>query len=90
MSKGLEALKKIDYTICLNINNGTLKFGLDKYDNCDCKDFEEFGECYAVIEKALKDYEWLKSIIPMEAMFMWNLSADDKIRLLEIMGVKYE
>ena len=86
----LEALEKIDHTICLNINNGTLKFGLDEYDKCDCQSVEEFVECYDTIEKELKDYEWLKSIIPMEAMFMWNLSANDKIRLLEIMGVKYE
>ena len=60
MSKGLEALKKIDYTICLNINNGTLKFGLDKYDGCDCKNFSEFDVCYELIEKSLKDYEELK------------------------------
>ena len=90
MSKELEALEKIDNTLCLNLNNKTLKFGLDKYDNCDCKDLKEFDECYNTIEKSLKDYEWLKSIIPMEAMYMWNLSADDKIKLLEIMGVKYE
>ena len=50
----LEALEKIDHTVCLNLNNGTLKFGLDEYDNCDCKDFEEFDECYTLIEKSLK------------------------------------
>lgn len=48
------------------------------------------GQPLDKIEKDLKDYEWLKSIIPLDAMFMWNLSSDDKIRLLKIMGVKYE
>ena len=41
-----------------------------------------------IVENALKNYEWLKSIIPFDAMFMWNLSSDDKIRLLKIMGVE--
>lgn len=46
------------------------------------------GQPLDKIEKDLKDYEWLKSIIPFDAMFMWNLSSDDKIRLLKIMGVE--
>ena len=46
------------------------------------------GQPLDKIEKDLKDYEWLKSIIPFDARFMWNLSSDDKIRLLKIMGVE--
>ena len=63
MSKELDALEKIDHTVCLNLNNKTLKFGLDEYDNCDCKDFEEFDECCAVIEKALKEWEIWKDAL---------------------------
>lgn len=60
MSKELEALEKIDHTVCLNINNKTLKFGLDNEEHIDCQSVEEFVECYDTIEIALKDYEKLK------------------------------
>ena len=72
MSKELEALQNIHSH--WNCCN-------PNSNGCDDKDFE-------IIENALKDYEWLKSIIPIDAMFMWNLSSDDKIRLLKIMGVE--
>lgn len=55
----LEALEKLNHTICLNINNKTLTFGIDKYDDCDCKDIYEFSKCYDIIEKALKNYQEL-------------------------------
>lgn len=55
MSKGLEALEKLNHTICLNLNNKTLQFNLDKYEDCDCKDIREFCDCYEVIEKELKE-----------------------------------
>ncbi len=54
-----EALEKIDHTICLNYNEHTIKFGLDKYkdgprgDSCDCESFEEFCNCFNIIEEAL-------------------------------------
>ena len=60
MSKGLEALEKIDHTICLNTINQTLKFGLDEYDGCDCKNIEEFAEAYDVIEKELEALEIIR------------------------------
>lgn len=47
----LKAYEKVDNTICLNINAGNLKFGLDTYndgpngDSCDCKDVEELLDC---------------------------------------------
>ena len=40
------------------------------------------------IEKELKDYEWLKSKINID--FFYQLSSDDRLKLVEIMGVKYE
>ena len=40
------------------------------------------------IEKELKDFEWLKSKISIE--WFDKLSTDDKLKLMEIMGVKYE
>lgn len=85
---GIQALDKLDNTLCLNLNNKTLEFGIDKYDHCDCDNAEEMVRCYDTIEEELKDYEWLKSIIPVDAMTTWNLSSDDKLRLLKIMGVK--
>lgn len=52
--KAFESLEKIDHTICLNINEKTLKFGLDDLDHIDCKDFSEFAECYDTINSTLK------------------------------------
>ena len=51
MSKELEALEKLNHTICLN--SPTIKWGIDKYDHIDCKDEEEFVKCYNIIRKAL-------------------------------------
>ena len=60
MSKALEALEKLNHTICFNINEKTLKFSLDKYDNCDCKDINDFANCYKTIEKELKALKIIK------------------------------
>ena len=55
MSKELEALEKINHTICLN--SPTIKWGIDTYDHIDCKDEKEFVKCYNIIEQALDQYE---------------------------------
>lgn len=57
MSKELEALEKIDHTICLNVNEQTLKFGLDDLDHVDCKDVYELFDCYDVVKSALVQAE---------------------------------
>lgn len=57
MNKELEALEKINHTICLNNLEHNIKWALDKYDNCDCRDFTEFAKCYDTIETALKQAE---------------------------------
>ena len=51
MSKELEALEKLNHTICLN--SPVIKWSIDEYDHIDCKDEKEFVKCYQVIEKAL-------------------------------------
>lgn len=57
MDKGLDALEKIDHTVCLAFNNdNNAIFNKDNYDHIDCKDINEFIECYDIIEKELKDY----------------------------------
>ena len=62
-----EALEKIDHTICLNINERTLKFGIDDFKQgpnggpIDCADFDEFCECYEVIRKTIVEYNKLKA-----------------------------
>lgn len=60
MSKELEALEKINYTVGLNVLSLTLNFGLMFYDHSDCKDLKEFRECYELIKKALKALEIVK------------------------------
>lgn len=54
MSKELEALEKLNHTICLNNCEKTLKFGIDDDEHIDCKDVYEFVDCYNIIEQALK------------------------------------
>ena len=51
MSKELEALEKLNHTICLN--SPVIKWGIDAYDYIDCKNEKEFAKCYQAIEKAL-------------------------------------
>ena len=61
MSKELEALEKIDHTICLAFNdNNKALFNKDNETHIDCKDIDEFCDCYDIIETALKDYQTLK------------------------------
>ena len=62
-----EAVEKLDHTICMNINLGTIKFGIDKYQDgpngttgCDCESIDEAIECIEMIEKAIVDFDELK------------------------------
>lgn len=58
MSKGLDALEKINHTICLAFNeNNNALFNKDKFEHIDCKDIYEFIDCYNIIEKELKKAE---------------------------------
>ena len=61
MSKELEALEKINHTICLN--SPTIKWGIDTYDHIDCKDEKEFVKCYNIIEQALIQKDKQKKIL---------------------------
>lgn len=54
MTKGLEALEKIDHTICMNNLENNIKWDIDKYDHCACVSVEDFVDCYEIIEKELK------------------------------------
>ena len=51
MSKELEALEKLNHTICLN--SPTIKWRIATYEHIDCKDDKEFVKCYNIIRKAL-------------------------------------
>ena len=54
MSKALEALEKINHTLCLNSHK--IEFGVDE-DSIDCKNVEEFVECYNTIRKYLTSHK---------------------------------
>lgn len=58
MSKELEALEKLNHTICLN--SPTIKWGIDTYEHIDCKDDKEFVKCYNIIRKAIARNEPMK------------------------------
>lgn len=61
MSKGLDALEKIDHTVCLAFNeNNNALFNKDEYEHIDCKDIDEFIKCYETIERELEALEVLK------------------------------
>lgn len=96
MSKALEALERLYCAGRLDLDYVSSPKHKEDYDLIEnalkrLEQLEEEKQSFdRAIEKKLKDYEWLKSIIPIDAMFMWNLSSDDKLRLLKIMGVNYE
>ena len=49
---------------------------------------DKSNECLDTIEKALKDFEYLKSLFSIE--WFDNLPTDDKIRVMKIMGLEIE
>jgi len=55
MKEYLESLEKIDHTVCLafNTDNNAI-FNKDEYDHIDCKDIDEFVECYDTAEEGLR------------------------------------
>lgn len=59
--KSLEALEKLDHTICMNVNEKTLQFNIDKDTNADCNSLDEFIDCYETIEQSLKALEIIKN-----------------------------
>ena len=63
MSKGLEALEKIDHTICLNNLAKNIVWNIDKEEKCDCESIEQFVECYDAIEKELTQAEEDRKIL---------------------------
>lgn len=73
MDKELEALERL--TTFMGVST-------EEQAQAICKDID-------LIEKALKDFEWLKSVFSID-MYEQLPTAEDKIRFLEIMGVKYE
>lgn len=70
MSKVLDALEKINHTICLNLNEKRLKFNLDKYESCDCENLKEFVDCYCLIEQALKILEGIEESLKYGYVFI--------------------
>lgn len=71
MSKELEMLKGIKRRL---VNDDWLR-----EDNTGV-----YGKEYSIVEKALKDFEWLKSKIDVD--FFYRLDSQDRIRLFEILG----
>ena len=79
MSKGLEELNKIKKLDIL--------YDIEMTENGE--EYMKSNEIdLTIIEKELKDFEWLKSKINID--FFYSLPSDDKLKLIEIMGIKYE
>ena len=50
--------------------------------------FEMEDDYYQIVETALKDFEYLKSLVSID--WFDKLSPDDKIKVLKIMGLEIE
>ncbi len=75
---GLEALEKLDHTLCMNSNEGNLKFGIDTYENpsCDCKDVDEMVDCLEIVKQDLQDLEEIKKAFkPVIQKILDNIDA---------------
>lgn len=66
----LEALEKIDHTICLNNLAKNIVWNIDKEEKCDCESIEQFVDCYDVIEKELEMSSMAKKLL--KAMFVFD------------------
>ena len=53
------AYEKLNHTLCLNQNEGNLKFGIDNDNKIDCKDADEMVECLDIIEEVICRYRRL-------------------------------
>ena len=73
--KPIEAYWKLDHTICMNSNEGNIKWNIDNKDDktlygenqegydpidTDCKSIDEAIDCLETIEKSLKALEIIK------------------------------
>ena len=54
------AYEKLNHTLCLNQNEGNLKFSIDNEEHIDCKDADEMVECLEVIEEVICRYRRLE------------------------------
>ena len=81
MSKELEAWKET--------RENYLQLKKEKYYKCKelSKILNRCNNRCDIIENALKDFEWLKSVISID-MFEQLPTPEDKIRFLKIMGVE--
>lgn len=96
----LEALWKIDHTICMNNCESGIKWNIDKpedypeggYDekDTDCKSFEDFAECYEMVETALKRLEEKEHNCDVYFKQMTGLASKlaQKSKVLEIINNK--
>lgn len=77
LSKELEALEKINHTLCLNSHR--IEFGVDE-DNIDCKNVEEFVECYNITRKYLKALQIIiEKNVQIGALKYWNRTYKGKL-----------
>lgn len=70
------AYEKLNHTLCLNQNEGNLKFGIDaKGEQIDCKDADEMVDCLEIIEEALCRFRRLS-----------NTCVESFVKIKEIIG----
>lgn len=58
-----EALEKLDHTLCLNHNEGNLKYNIDNEDHIDCVDMNEMLDCIENLQEALEQKEKQSKIL---------------------------
>lgn len=70
----LESYHKLEHTLCLNNNEGHLKYGLDTDENIDCKDAFEMNECLEDVLQELSESYVLKGILKIVTAKKINLA----------------
>ena len=72
------AYEKINHTLCLNQNEGNLKFGIDKENKIDCKDANEMVDCLEIIEEVICRYRRLSTTCAESFVKIKNIIGGEK------------
>lgn len=79
MNEYIKAFEKINNTLCLNNNEGTLQFDLSEQEHLDCKDTMELVDCLALVSDKLYTISKIEKA--------WNLVCELCVNLNSVIGI---
>lgn len=77
MTKELEALEKLDNTLCINNIRGNIEFGIATEELIDCNSVIDMIEYLEVVGSALKELQAIKEAKPSEAFKCVDVLKED-------------